>query len=86
MKKVKSIQLTEKQTKRAIRLLGDLHLYYELHVEGDETKEELKVINQTHNLNKLLKLKLHNFQISKFRNTTHSERSQLRKQYIKYEL
>ena len=86
MKKVNSIQLTEKQTKRAIRLLKDLYLYYNLHCEGGETKEELKVINQTDNLIKLLKLKLHNFQISKFRHTTNAERSQLRKQYIKYEL
>ena len=58
MKKVKSIQLTEKQTKRAIRLLKDLRLYYELHCEGEETKEELKVISQTHNLIKLLNKKV----------------------------
>ena len=86
MKKVDSIQLTELQTKRTIRLLNSLLLYYQLHVEGGETKEELKVIEQSYNLRSLLKLKLHNFQISKFRCTTNEERSQLRKQYIKYQL
>tara|TARA_Y100001963_G_scaffold28422_1_gene38661 strand:- start:728 stop:1342 length:615 start_codon:yes stop_codon:yes gene_type:complete len=58
MKKVNSIKLTELQTKRALRLLSDLILYYELHCQGNETKEELKVITQSCNLEKLLEKKL----------------------------
>jgi len=58
MKKVNSITLTEKQTKRAIRLLNDLILYYKFHCQGDETKEELKVITQSYNLERLLEKKL----------------------------
>ena len=84
MKKVNSIELTERQTKRAIRLILDLKLYYELHCEGCETKEEIKVIEQSHNLWKLLRLKLHNFQISKNNYTTYKERNKLRKKFIKH--
>tara|TARA_Y100000401_G_scaffold116392_1_gene122017 strand:+ start:265 stop:456 length:192 start_codon:yes stop_codon:yes gene_type:complete len=58
MKKIDSIQLTELQTKRTIRIVNSLLLYYQLHVEGSETKEELKVIEQSYNLRSLLKKKL----------------------------
>lgn len=58
MKKVNSIQLTERQTKGAIKILDSLLLYYELHVEGSETKEERKVIQKSYTLTKLLEKKL----------------------------
>tara|TARA_R100000458_G_C8249307_1_gene226592 strand:- start:252 stop:854 length:603 start_codon:yes stop_codon:yes gene_type:complete len=78
MKKVDSIKLTEKQTKRALRLLNDLILYYELHCQGDETKEELKVITQSNNLERLLEKKLKTLKDKRYKEFIKKEEKEIK--------
>tara|TARA_R110000824_G_scaffold366149_1_gene554738 strand:+ start:335 stop:514 length:180 start_codon:yes stop_codon:yes gene_type:complete len=55
-----TITLTARQLKRTLKVLQQLEMYYNFHIEGDPTKQEIKFGEEVENLRELLYKKIIN--------------------------